>query len=50
MIGNKSFLIRSLEVRGMIPFPVWIIPFPVSKVNFKPLGLNEKHSVKEIFN
>ena len=34
----------------IIPFPVWIIPFPVSKVNFKPLGLNEKHSVKEIFN
>ena len=31
----------------IIPFPVWIIPFPVLKIEFKPLGANEKYFVKE---
>ena len=26
----------------MIPFPVWIIPFPVLNISFEPLGSNEK--------
>ena len=37
----------------IIPFPVWIIPFPfriipfpVLKINFGPVGSNEKHFVK----
>ena len=33
----------------IIPFPVWIIPFPVLKINFEPLGTNERHFVKEVF-
>ena len=33
----------------IIPFTVWIILFPVLKINFKPLGSNEKHFVKEVF-
>ena len=36
-------------MREIIPFPVWIIPFPVLKINFKPLGTNEGHFVKEVF-
>ena len=31
------------------PFPVWIIPFPVLKFIFEPLGSNKKHLVKEVF-
>ena len=27
----------------IIPFLVWIIPFPVLKINFEPLKTNEKH-------
>ena len=27
----------------MIPFPVWIIPFPVLNISFEPLGSNEKN-------
>ena len=42
-------MIKGLEVREIIPMPVWIIPFPVSKINFKPLGSNEKHSEIEVF-
>ena len=45
----KEFMIRGLEVREIIPFPVWMIPFPVSKIYFKLLGSKEKHSVKEVF-
>ena len=30
----------------IIPYPVWIIPFPVLKINFGPVGSNEKHFVK----
>ena len=33
----------------MIPFPVWIIQFPVLKINFEPHGKNEGHFVKEVF-
>ena len=33
----------------IIPFPVWIIPFPVLKINFEPLGSNDKHFVKKSF-
>ena len=33
----------------IIPFPVWIIPFPVLKIIFEPLGTNERHFVKEVF-
>ena len=33
----------------IIPFPVWLIPFPVSKINFELIGQNEKHFVKEVF-
>ena len=29
----------------IIPFPVWIIPFSVSKIDFEPLGTNEKYFV-----
>ena len=33
----------------IIPFPVWIIQFPVLKINFEPLRSNEKYFVKEVF-
>ena len=33
----------------MIPFPVWIIQFPVLKINFEFLGNNEEYFVKEVF-
>ena len=33
----------------IIPFPVWIIPFPVLKINYEPLGTNGRHIVKEVF-
>ena len=33
----------------IIPFPVWIILFPVLKINFELLGSNGKHFVKEVF-
>ena len=33
----------------LIPFPVWMIPFPVSNIDFELLGSNEKHFVKEVF-
>ena len=36
----------------IIPFPVWMIPFPVLKVlqiDFELLVINEKHLVKEVF-
>ena len=33
----------------IIPFPVRIILFPVLKINFGPIGSNEKHFVKEVF-
>ena len=33
----------------IISFPVWRVPFPVLKINFEPLGTNERHFVKEVF-
>ena len=33
----------------VISFPVWLIPFPVSKMNFEPHGTNEKLFIEEIF-
>ena len=32
----------------MIPFPIWINPFPFLKINFEILGENEIHLVKEV--
>ena len=32
----------------IIPFPVWMIPFPVLKTNFEPFGSNKKHFVKKV--
>ena len=31
----------------IIPFPVWMIPFPVLKINCETLGTNEKNIVEE---
>ena len=31
------FFIRGSKVRDIIPLPVWIIPFPVLKINLNPL-------------
>ena len=42
-------MIKGLEIRKIIPFHVWVIPFPCSKINFKPLGSNEKYSEKQVF-
>ena len=33
----------------MIPFPVWIIPFPVLKILFIILGKNGEDVVNEVF-
>ena len=33
----------------IIPIPVGVIPFPVWKIDFEPLGINEKHIVMEVF-
>ena len=33
----------------IIPFPAWIIQFPVLKINFETLGTNEKGIVREVF-
>ena len=33
----------------IIPFAIWVIPFPVLKINFQFLDNNEKHFVKEFF-
>ena len=38
-----------MEVREIIPFPVWIIPFPVLKIDFEPLGSYENDVEKEVF-
>ena len=39
---------RGLEVGEIIPFPVWIIPFFVLKIDFEPPGTDEKYFVKEV--
>ena len=46
---KEVFFIRSLEVGEIIPFPVWLIPFPVLKIDFELMGSNEKHFEKEVF-
>ena len=49
MFCKRSFLIKGLEVGEIIPFPVWIIAFPVLKIDFEPLRSNEKHCAKGFF-
>ena len=48
-IFKKNSLIRGLEVGEIIPFPVWMISFPVLKTNLEPFVSNKKHFIKEIF-
>ena len=43
-----SFLIGGQEVGEIIPFPVWIILFPVFKTRFKLIGKSWNHFVKEV--
>ena len=45
---KRSFKIEGQEVEEIIPFPVWIIPFPVFKTIFRILGSNDK-SFEEFF-
>ena len=45
---NRSFLIRDPEVGDIIPFPVWIIPFTVLKINYEPLETNGRHFLNEV--
>ena len=33
----------------IIPYPVWIIPLPVLKINFETLRTNERRFVKGVF-
>ena len=37
------------EIGELIPFRVWIFPFPVFKTSSGLIGKNEKHFVKEVF-
>ena len=48
-LDQKKFLIGGQEIREIIPFPVWIIPFPIFKTSFKLVDKIEKHFVKEVF-
>ena len=41
-------MIRGQEVKEIIPFPVWIIPFLVLKINFELLGVN-RDTLEEVF-
>ena len=45
-ISQKKFLFRGPEVGDKIPFPVWINPFPILKINYEFLGENKRHFVK----
>ena len=49
IVCKRSCLIRGLEVGEIIPLPVWMIPFPILKIIFEPLGTYEKPFVKEVF-
>ena len=40
-------MIRKWEVGEIISFPVWMIPFPVSKNDYELFESNEKHFVEE---
>ena len=46
---KSCFSIRGLEVGEIIPNPVRLIQFPVLKIDFEPLGSNEKYFGKEVF-
>ena len=42
-------MIGSQKVGEKIPFPVWIIPFPIFKTSFELVDKIDKHFVKEVF-
>ena len=42
-------MIGGQEVDEIIPFPVWIILFPVSKTSFGFVSKSKKLFVKEVF-
>ena len=44
-IQLKKFLISDQEVGEIIPFSVWIIPFPVCKTRFGVFRKNGKYFV-----
>ena len=46
---KRSFKIKGQEVEKIIPFPVWIILFPVSKTDFGIYTLYEITFVKDNF-
>ena len=48
-IWKISFLIGGLEIGEIIPFPVWITPFPVFKTRFELVSKIKKHNEKEVF-
>ena len=48
-IKYKKFLIRGQEAGKITPFPVWMIPIPVLKVDFEPLKSYENDVEKEVF-
>ena len=48
ILTYKFFDRRPLSAR-YIPFPVYIIPFPVLKIDSKPLGRHKTDFVKEVF-
>ena len=47
--SNEKHSVKSQEVGEIIPFSVWIIPFPVLKINVQPLGSYENDVEKEVF-
>ena len=44
----RWFLVNKVKVK--VKVKVWIIPFPVLKINFEPLGSNERHLYKKFLN
>ena len=49
---NEQHFVKKLffyQMGEIIPFPVWIVPFPVLKINFENFGTNKKYVVKEVF-
>ena len=48
-VWQKEVFGSVLKVREIIPFPVWIIQFPVLKIDFQSLWSNKKHLLKEVF-
>ena len=45
----KKFFDQRPGIGRKKPFPVWLILFPVLKINFALLGITEKLFLKEIF-